>query len=890
MRQVLRLVGSVAMHAQPYPIAILRAALLTCSILVCTARSAPTEDSYRLGDTVFPTFQTVELLVDAGETHYTGRVVVQLDVRRATNTIRMHAEDMQIGSVSLSGPDGQIPVLFAMGKHAILTLNTDHELAPGAYRLEIAFTNDFGTKAVGLYRMEQDGQGYVFTQFEADDAREAFPCFDEPGFKHPWQLTVTVPEAHTAVTNTPVEKETIIDGQRQIVFAKTRPLPAYLVAIAAGPLERVPMTGLGVPGNIVTIRGQSPLAGLAAETTPPVLRALEAYFNSTYPYEKLDLIAIPEYWPGAMEHPGAVTFSANILLVDPKVASVSQKRTLAQVTAHELAHMWFGNVVTMKWWEDLWLNEAFADWMGDKITHQVFPQYNIDVTELQSVMNVMAGDARPSAQAIRRPIDSVDNLMENIGTQYNKGKAVLAMFEQWLGTENFRKGVLDYIATNQWGNATADDFWTALARTSDLGFPEAMATFIEQPGLPLVSVESIGGNQVRLQQQRFANYGVVQPEQYSWKIPVTLKYSEEGTVRLQTVMLEQPTQTLTLDCRGKPDWILPNADQRGYFRWTAPDEAVADLARNASEILNERERVGFIGNLSALLDAGEISGGEYLFALGEFADDSKPMVIAALLSALSKVHGAFVPLELEDSFAHYVRQTLGPALERFGIEARAGEDEEVALFRPRLLSWLGEEGQDKRILELCEDMAHSYMRDPTSVDPSLASVALSLAAIRGDRELFEEYRQRFEKATVPADRNRYLGAMGSFRDPAIVQEALQYSLEGPLRPNEIFAIPASIRSEPAYEDMMWAWFQDQYDFFAGRLPEMFLGFMPYMAGGCSAERLEEARVFFSQDGHVAPGTQTNLAKVSDQVHDCVTLRQREGAAVAAYLNNLVGTR
>jgi alanyl aminopeptidase len=868
---------------------VLGSLLLAAGLLVPGRAGAA--DAYRLGDAVRPSFQSVQLRLDADADDYSGSTVIEVDVRQATREIRLHAEEMQLQQVTLTSKAGAaIPVTHAVGEHAILTLTAAQQLAPGAYTIRIDFTNDFGTKAVGLYRMEQDGQGYAFTQFEADDAREAFPCFDEPSFKQPWQLTIEVPEAHTAVTNTPVDKESVENGWRRIAFARSKPLPTYLVAIASGRLEKVPIPGLGVPGNVVTIKGQSHLAGLAVETTPPILKALEQYFDSSYPYEKLDLIAIPEYWPGAMENPGAITYAARILLVDPKVASVVQKRTLASVTAHELAHMWFGDVVTMKWWDDLWLNEAFADWMGDKITQHVYPQYNLELNELQSVMDVMVGDARPSAQAIRRRVEATGNLMENIGTQYNKGKGVLAMFEQWIGTETFRQGVLKHIEANAWGNATGDDFWAALASVSRQDFPAAMATFIEQPGVPLVSVELTSGNQVRLQQQRFANFGVEQPAQHTWKIPVAIKYSEAGKIHVQSVLLEEKTQTVTLDARGRPDWILPNADQRGYYRWSASDEIVADLARNAGQVMNERERVGFIGNLSALLDAGEISGDEYLFALGEFADDPQPAVVAALVSALGKVRLAFVPLELRESFALYVQRTLGPALERFGMQSKPGEDESVAIFRPQLLRWLGDEGRDAVILEQCEDMARSYMLDPSSIDPSLAGVALDLAAFRGNRELFDEYKTRFETAKVPADRNRYLSGLGSFRDPALVQEALVYATTGPLRANELFSIPRSIMSNPTNTDMMWQWFTQHYDFFAGRLPETSMGFMPFMASGCSAERLEAAKVFFAEPEHKAPGTETNLAKVGDAVRDCVSLREREGAAVASYLNTMVGER
>jgi alanyl aminopeptidase len=849
------------------------------------ASAAPASASDRLGTQVVPTFQHVSLRINADEADYDGSTRIELEVRDATDHFRIHAEDMSIQRLTLQGPDGAIEVEHEPVDNAMRLIRAARTLAPGAYTLGIDFANGFGDKAVGLYRMAHEGRGYVFTQFEADDAREAFPCFDEPSFKISWQLAIEVPEEHLAVTNTFAESETVENGWRKYLFKRTKPLPSYLIAIAAGRLETVPIPGMSIPGNVVTIAGQSHLAQLAVETTPPVLRELEQYFGARYPYEKLDLIAIPEYWPGAMEHPGAVTFAARILLVDSEAASMGQRRTLARVAAHELAHMWFGNLVTMAWWDDMWLNEAFADWMGDKIAHRVFPQYNLEVTELQSSVNVMVGDARPSAQAIRRPVESTDNLMQNVGTQYNKGKAVLAMFEQWIGEDEFRNGVLDYLNRHRWGNARAGDLWEALSRASGDNVAAAMATFIEQPGVPMLSIESESGNKIRIRQSRFSNWGVEQDAQ-SWKIPVALRYSDGTAVHGKTVLLDELSKVVSLDTQGKPQWVLPNADQRGYYRWEVPADMLRELATRASEILNERERVGFIGNLSALLDAGVVSGGDYLFALGEYADDPKPMVVSSLLGALGKVELAFVPPELETSFAQYVRSTLTPALERFGRAKKPGEDEEVALFRPQLLRWLGDTGKDDAILDYAEALARDYTEDPSSIDPSLAGVALQLSAIRGDRTLYDEYKRRFEASEVPADRQRYLSTLGRFRDESLRDDALQYTLAGPLRPNEIFAIPSGVMRQPNNRDSMFEWFMAHYDDFAKRLPPMFMGFMPFVASGCSAERLAAAQEFFAQPAHQAPGTEEQLAKVADQVNDCVGLREREGAAVAAYLERL----
>jgi alanyl aminopeptidase len=853
------------------------------------ALQAEAAGSHRLGTQVVPVTQAVRLVLDADKIDYTGTTTISVEVKQKTKSFEIHAEEMNLERAVISGGSGEMELTPKAGKNGRVTLTAAKNLGPGAYTLAIEFSNNFGTKAVGLYRMEQDGQGYAFTQFEADDAREAFPCWDEPSYKIPWQMTISVPEGHVAVTNTPVLGETSENGMRTFTFARSKPLPSYLIAIATGPLVSVDIPGMSVPGKIYTVKGQSQLTATAVKMTPPILAALERYFDGDYPYEKLDFIAIPEYWPGAMEHPGAVTYATTILLADPEAVSVQQKSRMARVIAHELAHMWFGDLVTMEWWDDLWLNESFADWMGDKITHEVYPELAVEVTELQSSIQVMNQDARPSSQAIRQPVTNTDDLLQNVGLQYNKGKAVLAMFEQWVSPEKFRAGVLAYIKEHAWGNATSNDLWAALGQVSGNDVASAMATFVDQPGLPLVTMEVLPDNAIKFTQTRSSNFGAQQKDQL-WKIPITFRVSGGRGLVTETFLLTQKSATVPLDLYGEASWYLPNANQQGYYRWQVPAEDLKKMAGVASDSLNVRERVGFLANLAALLDAGEIGGDNYLAALAEFADDPDPLVISSLLNEMQKIDLTFITSSLRTPFASYVRQSLGPAMKRLGMEAKSREDETVALVRPQIIRWLGDQGQDAAIREEAGKMARAYMEDSKAVDPSLATAWLRLAAVNGDRALFDEYRQRFETAQDPTERARYLSGMGSFRNPSIIAAALDYTLAGQLRPNELFTIPRRINETPANRDQVFDWFMANYENIGMRIPPVYLSYMPMLATGCSAPRLAKAETFFGQKKNQASGTLAQLAKTSDQVNDCVSLRDREGAKVAAYLNQLVGSR
>ncbi len=865
--------------------------LLITHFAIANPVSALASGSERLGQDVRPTFESLRLTLDPSKPDYRGSAHVELRVRAATDSFQFHSEGIALKRVTLRGAKGVVPATNTQAGPTVVTVRTRSPLQPGAYALDISFEGSFSTLAQGLYRVQTGGESYSFTQFESDDARKAFPCWDEPAFKIPYQLTFVVPKAHQAVSNTPIER--VIPGKltKTVIFRRTKPLPSYLLAIATGPLEMVPIPGTSVPSRVVTVKGASRLAGEAVKMATPILGALERYFGRRYPYEKLDLIAVPEFWPGAMENAGAVTFRDDLLLMEPKTASLRQRATLSSVMAHELSHMWFGDLVTMEWWDDLWLNESFASWMGNKISDEVYPEFKVSLLELRATQGAMETDATLSTRAIRQPISALDNLLQSADElAYQKGQSVLGMFEQWLGPDSFRAGVLQYLKAHEWGTAVGADLWSALSNAADKDAAGPMATFLDQGGIPIVSVDVLDGGLVKLSQRRFLNYGIVDPGAELWKVPVTLKFSDGESVRSQKVLLAGPEMTVALEGGRSPVWILPNSGEAGYYRWNVPPAMLSRLAESATEVMSPRERVGFLGNLGALLDAGIIHGDEYMRVVRRFANDPRPEVISAVLDAVAGVRATFVTPELKDSYALYVRQALAPALDRFGLERRPGEEDGVSFARASLVRRLGEDGNDARVRAHADSLANRYLSDPSSVDPSLIGVALDLSGLGGDQARFEDYKHRFETTQDPADRGRFLEALGYFRDPKIMDEALRYSLEGPLRPQEIFTIPGVVGSALEYEEVPFRWMSGNYAKIVARIPPMFAVFLPHFAEGCSVKRLEAAKAFFADATHSVAGTEKELAKVADRVNDCAGLREREGAAVSRYLSGLAGAR
>jgi len=841
-------------------------------------------DTERLKKDVVPTFESINLKIDPRETTYGGNVSIALSVKNETNSFIFHAEEIMIVDLILSGKQGEIKTSTAAGENGRITLTADKPLAPGEYQLGISFTASYNTQAVGLYRTEVGEESYLFTQFEESDARKAFPCFDEPAFKFPYQITVTIPEENLAISNTPIEIEAGSEGWKTMTFKKTEPLPSYLLALAIGPLETVDVPNMPIPTRVVCVKGKGNLTEEAVKVAPPLLNALVAYFQRPYPYEKLDLIAVPEFWAGAMENAGAITFRETVLLLDPKTIAVSQKSNLVTTMAHEMSHMWFGDLVTMEWWDDLWLNESFASWMGDRISQQEFPNLGVGIGIVETGLFAMNGDALPTALAIRPPQSKTADLLGNIGAVYSKGQAVLLMIERWLGEESFQKGVLLYLKQNEWKNATAADLWKALSEASGKDVEKTLGTFIVQPGVPLVSVEMAGDNQIRLTQKRFANYGVTVPQDIQWEIPVAIKYFDGKETRQKTWEMTKTEELVNLESRGPIQWVFPNVNSAGYYRWHVPSNMLAKLLESPEKFLSVEERVGLLSNLAALLDAGETSGAEYLNSLSLFANDPDPSVIDNLTGGLRNIKSSFGTDNLKTEFAEYVNHLLKPALDRFGLEAKPGENENITLLRPSLINWLADEGQNEQVGSYLVTLAKKYLEDPASIDPSMAGVCIRAYAKTGDRSLFEDFKKRIESAQVPAVRSRFLYALGNFTDSALIQSALDYCLNGKLYPQEVLVIPFVISGQSEErDDLMLNWVMNNFDAIKARIPKPNLSRLAYFGSGCSAERLTKAKEFFSQADHKTEDTDMLLARMTASVGDCVGLREREGASVTNYL-------
>jgi alanyl aminopeptidase len=785
---------------------------------------------------------------------------------------------MEITSLRLNAAGEPVDVTHESGELGLLTLTKDDGFAAGIYELVIEFENDFNVDGVGLSRTEIDGENYIFTQFEAIDAREAFPCFDEPGFKFPWQLTMTVPADVTPITNTPEMSVTEKGGSKTVVFDTTPPLSSYLIAIAVGPYEFVPIDGMSVPGRVAVPKGKMHLAAAAVETTPPLLAYLEDYFDQPYPFKKLDLIAVNLSFSGAMEHPGAITYSDFFLLLDEN-ASASQRSTLIRITAHELAHQWFGNLVTMQWWNDLWLNESFADWMADKAAAVVYPELSDDLSEMRTRFVVMDGDEEATTKPIRHDFKATDNFEDGIFLSYYKGKAVLGMFEEAVTPEIFRDGVIRYLRKFSRENAQAADLWAEINAGAEFDLAGGMASFIDQPGVPLVTVSVLGDGRYQFSQSRIVAGGA-EIEQ-SWIIPLSYRYVVGDLVRTASIVLDEPN--VVVDLAEDVDWILPNKDQLGYFRWSIPDAMLAQLSGDAVTHLNARERMGLVSNLWSLFGADQIDGDEYLEAVQRLANDTDPDVLRAIINQLPRFKETFVTPDLQAQFAVFVGDLLGPVVQRIGTRPLPDDSNTVVELRPRVLALLAQYAEDEPARAVVANTVKQYLAGAAPMSATVDVALRTLPAWSGP-DLLATYRERIARESSPAVRRSLVRGLAAFEEPEVVEELLDYVLHGEvLRAGEISVVLAGLFAVDENNVMLVDWAMQHDAELRALLSDGELANIPGQLMLCSAENVKAISDFYLAPERFVSGIEGEIAEEAAEKRSCAAFRAREIESVREFL-------
>jgi cytosol alanyl aminopeptidase len=879
-----------------------------------TATAIPVESSApdshgRLDRAVTPRTYTLALRVVPSAAGFSGVADISLNVGHPNFTeLFFHAQGLQITAAHVRAHERVFPVTVeTVDAREGLTRAQLGEPAPGGEAvLHIEYEAPFDATLEGLYRVNVGEDAYAFTQFEPMSARKAFPCFDEPGWKTPYDVSITYPEGQHAFANTR-ELETLSAGEGLLTtrFATSEALPTYLVAWAVGPLDAVEST---IPPNDVrnapltlrgiAPRGRGPELAYALEHTPRIVAALEAYFGIAYPFDKLDLVAVPDFSAGAMENAGLVTFRDSFLLMGAD-APVGQRRGFAFVTAHELAHQWFGNLVTMSWWDDLWLNEAFATWMETETVAATFPEMQAEVAEEMTALEAFDADSLATARQIRNPIEAshdVHNAFDSI--TYSKGASVLQMFESYLGHEVWQRGVQHYLREHARGNATAADLIAAINVESGQDITSAFDSFLTQPGVPSIEVTPSCGDSgatLALRTTRYAPVGSAAEPGRGWQVPFCFRYSGHGEAHTQCTMLTDATASISIP-EGCPDWVMPNADGNGYYRFTLEPTWLAKLgARQVLDQLSVREQIAFADSVRAGLDAGRIPFDAALHALEPLTTSTQRFVATAPVSLLNFAHDHVLHSDAESrAFTAYSTRIYRDALRRLGWGPRAGveEDGETRLLRSAVLTFLALTAKDPAVRREAVRRGRAYLGigarqnpdqiHPEAIPPDLVDVCLIVAAQEGGQDVFGRLETLFKASEDTVTRGHLLAAMSSVDDADLRTRALQLTLDPQVRLNEVFRPIRGQSQDSEGRAVLFSWLGEHYDALFARIGPAYAGFLPFaLSNGCSQAEAEAARTFFEPRVAATEGGPRNLASVLESISLCAAQVESQSAGVHA---------
>lgn len=871
------------------------------------ARPNPFPAPLRLPADAEPRAYELHLTIDPAAETFSGTVAIDISLTRPSRLVRLHALDLKIvsatyrssGAPSPGGP--AIALTAELDGRGNLALVATKALAAGPGRLELTFEGPLDEPPVGLYRAKEGEHHYAYTQFEPLEARKAFPCFDEPRFKVPVTTTLTTPVGAHALSNMPEVGHEMNGAWRTTRFATSPPMPTYLVAFAVGPFDIVDgprVSSRRVPFRVVTTRGKGPLARFAIERTSEHLAFLESWFGTPYPYPKLDFVAVPSFSSSAMENIGLVTYRDAVLLIDPIHAPLDDRLRGESIISHELAHMWFGNLVTLAWWDDLWLNEAFAVWMARKAVRALAPDLDPVESIARNKMNVMGADSRPAARAIREPIvDEGDVYNAFDGITYSKGAAVLEMVEQWIGEEVFRDGVQAYLAEHAHGVAATADLLEHLERAAASApaggrrpagqVTRILSSFTDKPHVPLVHVDwRCEGDAVFIDVRQREWRSLADPRgpvtaSPRWEIPMCVKLADERKHFVHCELLTNERATWETRPGFCPTFSHPNVDEAGYYRWETRLGPVS-IARSDPRVM-----AGYLGNLRAAFEAGDLDVDGYIDLVAPLVTmELTPGAMSDALGALWVVPGVVPEASHDRRFQKRARAWLG----RLRYDLTLGSSARDRRLQPHLIrTFAGLE--DKKVLAEAARVTSRTIAAASrgdAVDLELANLYLPIHI----RALGHEPRngaarralwtslERLVDHRSPAVRNLAIASLGAFLDPELVIESLELVVNGRLRAQDFRTVRSAISSRPEVAQAVWTWLTTRFDALVAQLGAKSAPGLPSLAGGlCSNEQADEVeRWFRTRAGSFPPGLDRNLALTVDGIRSCAMTRAHHAPA------------
>ncbi len=850
----------------------------------------------KLPKTVVPTHYGVELTPDLQKLTLSGTELVDIEVREPTARIVLNAVNMSLSGVTIDDKLRPDVSLDAAAETATLSLR--EPLAAGVHHLHIAFSAKINSFARGLYYADYpSGQGtkrMVASQLEPADARRIFPCWDEPAFKATFTLTATVPEGFLAVANMPVTREQSISAElKRVDFATTPKMSSYLFVFAAGELERITADVDGVAIGVVTTAGKSQQGRFALENAVKLLGFYNDYFGTKYPLPKLDLIAVPGGIGGGMENWGGITFFESRLLFDPATSADSRRRGIFSILAHEMAHQWFGDLVTMAWWDDLWLNEGFASWMEEKAAEHFYPQWKNWLNGDRQKQYAMALDARRTSHPIQQKVaDESEAMTAFDGITYGKGQALIRMLENWLGESTFRDGIRRYMAAHAYGNATTADLWQALELAAGKPVSPVAASFTEQDGVPLVIAEtSCSGRyqHLSLKQERFAivpthapaDNGALAPRH--WLIPIAAGAVGRGP--RHSLLLDGSAEIAAGKCETP---VKVNLGDIGYYRTEYGPRELTALTK-ALNVMAPEDRLNFLSDRWALVEAGRAEPSSYLALLGRIATNDQRAVWDQVIGALVRLNRLARDRAERPALQAFARATLRPVFDRLGWDGSGSADDDDALLRGSLIRTLGD-FDDVDVIAEAKRRFERFLQDPGSLPPGLRGPVAHVVGMTADQAAYDMLLSLARKATSTEARVRYYYAAASARNPVLARATLNLTLTNELPTAVAAGVISTVASSGEQPELAWHFVQKHYDALFARLGPSFRDeFIPslmtnFSDGAYAAELLQFAPAQATSGGKVM------TARAVETIAISADLKARALPAVESWIKEQASAR
>ena len=864
--------------------------VLAAGLLCCTAAAQ------RLPGGVSPDHYSLVVNINFPTNSFEGDETIDLRLSKPSNTITLNAVEIDFHEVAVTaGGQTQTAKVSTDENNEMATFTVDRQLPAGPASLHIKYTGHLNDKLRGFYLSTYKGRKYEVSQMESTDARVAFPCFDEPSYKAIFDITAVVDKGDTAISNGEMVSDTPGPGDKHTIKFSTSPkMSSYLVALTVGDWKCEYDHTDGVKVSVCAVPGKENLTHFPLEAVKAILHYYDNYYGIKYPLPKLDNIAVPDFQAGAMENWGAIIYRETALLIDDKTASVGTKQEVADTIAHEMAHQWFGDLVTAAWWDDIWLNEGFATWMTPHPLAVWKPEWREGQHIAENTNRALSVDSVKNTRPIHQAAETraqIEQLFDGIA--YGKAAAVLHMLESYLGPETFRQGVNLYLKEHAYGNATAADFWNAMARASGKPVDQIMATFVMQAGAPYLETSSKcqGGNTtLELSQKRYFKTPEEfnQPNDQIWQLPVCAKGINGNSVAdQQCFLMTKREQQFTL--QGCSDFVFPDSNALGYYRFNYDSAALQRLGGAVETVLTPEERIALMGNEWALMRIGKHPVGDYLALGAQLKNTPGAVLLGSYGHNLDVINDHLLTAADRPAFQAWLRTQFSPVLQRLGYSGRPDDTPEEKQKRALLFEGLGNIANDPDVIQQAHLLVQQYMKEPGSVDGTLAGAVIAVAARHGDAQLYNQFKAQMQKAKSPQELYRYFYALAEFPQPELTKQTLDSILTPAVRGQDLYLLLPML-ANPASQDATWDFMRTHFDQLQAKTGGGLGGVGIFLYGAqifCDSRKATEVKQFFEQ--HPFPGTERSQREAIEAIDSCVELRNQQQAKLSAWLKQQSGT-